>query len=171
MKNFKLNILLFLLPIFLPAQEKTISLDYAVKYVIFNSGKANDTLTIGYDKEGKFLWTDYLKIGRSFAQTAFRNSPNMASKDIKTHIIFETETGDFYFMFKGGENTMFLKLRMEDIVPPMSDDALDEEIFLISRKTDTRVELLNDVYYEHEIFDENDAASKIIAVFDQKPSL
>ena len=64
------------------AQQLTLKIDQTVDYVIQNSRKGNDTITIGYSESGRYLWTNSKSLAKDLGRSIFRKNPDLL-KDAK----------------------------------------------------------------------------------------
>lgn len=165
----KLIVLLFILGTSLNySQENTIEIDYIVDYLIPNKKKqTTDTISIGYDKSGKFLWTDYTELAKTFSKKLFKNNSEAILANSKSNLILETETTQLFFSFKSDDNIIFFKLNLNAFIPINQNDALNENIVLVSEKTEQTTNILNNDYTDYALYPDNEPESKIYATFDE----
>lgn len=150
------------------SQEKTIVLDYVVDYVIPNKKKqTKDTISIGYEKTGKYLWTNYKELANEFSKALFKNNSKTVLANSNSNLILETETADIIFAFESDKNVMFFKVNLNTIIPIKNNDAMNEDIVLISEKTDQTTNILNKEYKNYALYPNTEPQSKIFATFDE----
>ncbi len=163
-----LLLILVLFVSFTYSQEKTIELDYIVDYVIANKKKqSKDTISIGYDKSGKFLWTNYKELAKEFSKALFKNNSESILADSNSNLILETETADIIFSFENNNNVIFFKINLNAFIPIKNNDAINEDIVLISEKTDQITTILNKEYNDYALYPDTEPQSKIFATFDE----
>jgi len=72
MKKIPILLLVFFVS-YTYSQEKIIEIDYTVDYLIANNKRQSmDTISIGYSKNGKYLWTDYNELAQEFYISLFK---------------------------------------------------------------------------------------------------
>ncbi len=163
-----LLLILVLFVSFAYSQEKTIELDYIVDYVIPNKRKqSKDTISVGYDKSGKFLWTNYKELAKEFSKALFKNNSESILGDSNSNLILETQTADIIFSFKSNDNVIFFKVNLNAFIPIKNDNAINEDIALITEKTEQTTTILGNKYTDYALYPNTEPQSKIFATFDE----
>ncbi|SHG39587.1 hypothetical protein [Winogradskyella jejuensis] len=126
-------ILLLLLTVSISfSQEKIIEIDYTVDYVVPNKKtQSMDTISIGYNKEGKFLWTNSDALAKKFTENNFMskvNSNNGASVDL----VYDALDNRFLLSMLIGNSEFFANMDIESVVPIDDKDGFHENISLIT---------------------------------------
>lgn len=151
MKNI-LIIFLFLLIGKSYSQEKTIKIDYIVDYSV--PSKRNntvDTVSIGFNKDGKYLWTNHNKLVLNLAKSLLKNSSEDYTK-AETNLILNTEEGILTLIFELNDNIIFFKLGLDSFLPKNdNDDSLD----LITQVSDETITVLEKDAAIYNIFPKN----------------
>ena len=82
------------------SQNVDITFDYTVDYELPNNRKQTiDTITIGYEKTGRYLWSDFEGLAKEFAKDVFKKN-NLENQDTESNIIFDSETTMVYVSLK-----------------------------------------------------------------------
>ena len=168
MKKVLLSIILFCVS-FSYSQEKTIELDYVVEYIIPNKKKQTiDTISIGYDKSGKFLWTNYKELTKEFSKALFKNNSESILSESNSNLILETETADIIFSFKNNNDIIYFKVNLSTFIPLENDNALNEDIVLISERTEQTSTIFNREFTDYALYPDTKPENKLFATFDEK---
>ncbi|WP_411894350.1 hypothetical protein [Winogradskyella sp. A2] len=125
-------------------QEKEIDIHYVVDYSIPSERNTTvDTISIGFNKDGKYLWTNYNKLALSLAKSLIKDK----QKDYESatgHIIYDTEQGVITLLFELGNNSIFFNLDLDSFLPSSefsTDD--DESLDLITEDTGETIRVLD----------------------------
>ena len=138
------------------AQEKAITIDYTVKYLIPKKGNssATDTITVGFEKDGKYIWTNSKSLAKDLGRSILRRN-NQLLEESELAIIYDTENASLMMCFKSGKNEFFMNFELSAIIPgPMPRDG-EEEFELISENTKETISIAGrkatfyDVYPSH----------------------
>lgn len=165
MKKIVALILLFFAFTFAFAQERTIEIDYTVDYLIPNRKKGTkDTISIGFNKDGKYLWTNYNNLAQDFARSVVKN-PELAAK-ANTNIVFDTEKGDLIMAFNIESNTMYFNMDLGMILPINANEANEESFVLISNQLIDKETVNGKELEVYEIYPENKPNDKISMIAD-----
>lgn len=92
-----------------------------------------DTVSISFDKAGKYLFTDFPLLKDDFGASLFKGTELDFSSAV-THFILDTEKMDVLFNIDFDANVMFVKMNIESFIPN-SANPLDDDIELISEAT------------------------------------
>ncbi len=113
------------------AQEKKIEIDYVVDYVIPNNRtQAMDTVSIGFNKDGKFLWTNASVLAKKLADTKFMSKANN-SENSEINLLYNTIDNKVLFSIIFGDNEIYANMDMASIIPINSENSFDEDINLL----------------------------------------
>ena len=117
------------------SQEKTIEIDYVADYVIPSNGNTKvDTISIGFSKNGKYLWTNYNDLALGLAKSMIKNS----SEDFvnaKSNIIFNTEDGTLTLVFELNKNLIYFNLNLDSFIPTNRGNNDEKGLDLITEDT------------------------------------
>lgn len=143
----KLFILFLLITSLSFSQEKTIEIDYFVDYVIPSKRQTTtDTISIGFNKDGKYLWTNYNKLALDLAKSLIKNSSEDYSK-AKSNIIYDTEEGSLLLTFEFNKNFIFFNLNLDSFLPFSESDEsfnlITEDIGETMKVLDREVNIYN----------------------------
>ncbi|MCA0153268.1 hypothetical protein [Winogradskyella vincentii] len=126
------------------SQEKEIDIHYVVDYTMPSKRNTTvDTISIGYNKEGKYLWTNYNKLALSLAKSLIKDNKRDYEK-ATSHIIYHTEQGVLTLLFELGNNSIFFNLDLDSFLPSneFSSDE-NESLDLITEDTGETVKILD----------------------------
>ncbi|WP_299123239.1 hypothetical protein [uncultured Winogradskyella sp.] len=106
-------------------QEKSIEIDYVVDYEIPSKRNSTvDTISIGFNKDGKYIWTNHNALALSLAKSLVKNSSQDYSK-AESDLILDTEEGILTLIFKLDRNIIFFSLSLETFLPNSNEEDLD----------------------------------------------
>lgn len=124
------------------SQSHEFTIDYTVKYLINTKKGTKDTVTIGYEKNGKYLWSDYNGLVKEFASTFMKDDNGILSGS--SNIIYSSIDGKLYMIMDLGPLKMTLDTEIAVMLSGAnSNNSIDEEAELKSEKTDQDF-ILND---------------------------
>lgn len=127
------------------SQNVDITFDYTVDYELPNNRKQTiDTITIGYEKTGRYLWSDFEGLAKEFAKDVFKKN-NLENQDTESNIIFDSETTMVYVSLKMNKSLVYFAINLEDMIPSKSDP-LNENVIISSTPTNQFFSL-NDIEY------------------------
>ncbi|MGS2727807.1 hypothetical protein ACU8DI_14445 [Psychroserpens sp. BH13MA-6] len=154
MKNLvTLSILLLCVAGF--SQEQSISIDYTVDYLIPNRRQqAMDTVSVGYQKDGKYIWTNSNALAQDLGKSIFRRNPELL-ENADLAIIYDTENALLMMCFLSGENEIFFKFEISNFLPPIPQDGDMDSYELISENTGEVIEVLDYKSTVYDIFPSN----------------
>ncbi|MEH6535483.1 MAG: hypothetical protein V7719_03755 [Psychroserpens sp.] len=153
------------------AQENTITIDYTVDYVVPNKRKQTvDTLTVGYTKSGRYIWTDSKSLAKDLGKSIFRRNPELL-ETADLGIIFDTEEGILMMCFESGKNKLFFNLELSTIIPDTMTLDEDEEFELVSESTGEQITLLDKTATVYDIYPSNKVSEAISVAFDESVSI
>lgn len=123
-------------------QQKTVEIDYIVDYAIpSNRNQTIDTISIGFNKEGKYLWTNYNALALSLAKSMIKNTSEDYS-NAKSNIIYDAEEGTLLLTFEFNKNIIFFNLNLDSFFPYTGSSENDERFNLITEDVGETIELL-----------------------------
>ena len=134
------------------SQEKSIEIDYLVDYSV--PSKRNntiDTVSIGFNKDGKYLWTNYNKLVLNLAKSLLKNSSEDYTK-AETNLILNTEEGILTLIFELKDNIIFFKLDIDSFLP---NNGNDDNLDLITQVSDEKITVLEKEVAVYNIFPKN----------------
>lgn len=168
--RYSLTVLCLFASLIAFSQEKTITIDYTVDYTIPNNRKnTTDTISIGYQKNGKYIWTNSKALAKSLGKSLFKRNPDML-KDSELSIIFDTEHTVIMMSFKSGKNQLFFNFELETFLPKTSTSFTnneDREFELISENTNESIDILDNTATIYEIYPSNKPSEIISVAFDE----
>ena len=136
-------------------QNLNIELDYTVDYLIPNKKKQQkDTLTIGFDKTGRYLWSNYDGLSDLFTKEIFRTK-DIAEKNVQTNVIYDSKTVSLILQVKVKDSYMFFSIKIDDLMPEDASEAFDDAMVLMSSKTGENLELMGNQYPTYSVFPSN----------------
>jgi len=148
------------------AQEKEIVINYTVEYLIPSTRKkATDTVNIGFDKSGKYLWTNSKALAEDIGKSIFRgNSKLMEAAELA--IVLDTENMSVIMVFKSEGNEMFMNMELSKIMPlPKNQD--QDEFELISEDTGNSIEVAGKKASVYDVYPSNKPSEAISIAFDK----
>ena len=147
------------------SQETKVVIDYVVDYEILNNqGVVSDTIKIGYSKSGKFLWTDYPTLGIEFTKDILKNNDSVNGNP-ETNILYNTNSTDVIFSLNYNGNVVFFKIDLKSFIP--SSDSFDENVSLISEKTENKANILGNEHNIYRIYPNTEPDESIFIVYDE----
>jgi len=172
MTKFFTPILILLFVINVTSQSTIVNLDYTVSYEIPSVKKGKDTLSISFDKDGKFLFTDTNILAKDLARKVFRTNQALINNS-KINLLFDVEKELAYINFNSGQNHMFLQMDINSFLPskPVKQDSIEsKEVQLISKQTDEKVWVMNSEYKLYEIYTSGEVEQPVYVAFDESNS-
>lgn len=153
------------------SQETVIDIDYTVEYTIPNKRKKTiDTISIGFNKNGKYLWTNSNKITSEFGNSVFLGGAKNID-DAQFNLIYSVENDTFIILFKYLESVIYANLDIETIVPMDEEDSFDENINLVAEKINKKSRVLDFNCNSYKLYpDSNPNEAITIAVADDLES-
>lgn len=142
--------LFLLIGLLTSAQNVDITFDYTVDYTVPNKRQQSiDTITVGYEKSGRYLWSNFEGLAKEFAKDVFKKS-NFDTKNSESNIIYDSETTMVYVSLKMNKSLVYFAISLEDIIPA-NNDPLNEDIFINSTITSEVFSLNNNEYPEYAV--------------------
>ncbi|WP_299333900.1 hypothetical protein [uncultured Psychroserpens sp.] len=164
-KIYTLIVLLFVA--FGYSQEQKITIDYTVDYIIPNNRKGTaDTITIGYSKNGKHLWTNSEYLAKDLGKSMFKsNSKMMENADLD--IIYDSENSILIMHFESGKNDMFINMDLETLMTKQISFNEDDEFELISENTKESIDVAGHKTTIYDLYPSNKPSDIISVAFDE----
>ncbi|WP_074408062.1 MULTISPECIES: hypothetical protein [Aquimarina] len=160
MKIAKLAFFVFFVLTSVSSFSQKIVIDYFVDYEIETKNK-KDTITIGFSKNGDYLYTDSDALVESFQRSVFK-SRNADIKNSEMHIVFDIKKQFVYFLMTFDKNEFFMKMNVNDFIPSVKDkspfDGVSQFIF---EKTEDNIQIENKDYNIHQLYPDNEPEEKI----------
>jgi len=152
------------------AQKKSITIDYSVQYTIPSKyKKVADTVTIGFDKNGKYLWTDSEYLARDFGKSIFKGKESLL-QNAEMSIVFDTENGAIMLFFTSGKNEMYMNIELSSIIP-LPENSEDNNFELISESSNETITVAGREAVVYDVFPSNKESDKISLAFDESINL
>lgn len=173
MKSFLfLTSFLFSITLWGQSQNHEFTIDYTVQYLINNNRKAeSDTITIGFEKNGKYLWSDYKGLSEQFATEIM---PSIGSiPEGASNFVYASEINKFYMAIYLGP----LNLTMDmDIALALQgnfndSDQFNDNIVLESRKISETFKLDGKEYPEYEVYADIEPDSAMTFAVDESKEM
>lgn len=169
MKNlFYLVLVLFFTSSY--GQSKEITLDYTVTYQVPNAKKNTiDTVSVSYNKEGTYLYTNARFLIDTFSTSVFK-SGNVDFSKSTSNIIYDSHNTDVYMYLDFQGNVIYMKMNLDAVIPTTSD-SFDENIKVITEKATENDFILNKSYPKYLVYPENEPQSILEMVVDEDLSV
>ena len=152
------------------SQEKNIKIDYTVDYLIPRKS-SNDTLSVGFEKNGKYIWTNSKQLAIELGKSIFKNNPDLLDNS-ELGIVFDTENSVLMMLFKSGNNEFFFNFELGSIIPKkVNYNNSDEDFELVSVNTNQTINLLNKVANVYDIHSATDNSDPITVAFDESVAI
>ena len=154
------------------SQNHEFTIDYTVKYVIDNAKKgAKDTITVGFEKNGKYLWSDYKGLAQEFAGEILPSIKDIP--DGAAHFVYSSEQGKFLIGLYLGSLNMIMDMDIQLIMSETTtqDDAFDEVVVLESRQTSRTYDMNGDIFPVYEIYPDIENKSIIKLALDESKAM
>lgn len=165
--KYILSILALLTVTLTQAQDITVNLDYKVVYEIPSSARNTiDTISISFDKAGKFLYSDARLLGENFGKSVFEN-PNLDLSTARSSFVLDTENMEIYFNFSLEKSMMFFKMDLETLIP-MESDPFEGNMELISEKTGDQIEIAGGYYPSYLLYPNTEPEDPLTLVIDSE---
>ena len=149
------------------SQDLDVSLDYSVTYEVPNSSKNSiDTLSLSYDRKGKYIYTDSQFIGESLAIEIFNT---LANRTIDANILFQIEDNKALIDVRVDDNEIYLNMDMAAIIPQavIDSDNTTELTQLISEKSPKTTTILGKEYTTYFLYPEGEPFNAMTLVVDE----
>lgn len=139
--------------------QETVRIDYSVDYLIPSARtQKTDTVTIGFDKTGKYIWTDSEYLAKDLGRSIFKGREDL-SENSKLGIILNTETTTVQLFYSSGDNEMYMNMALSSLIPLPKGS--EEEFELISKNTTKTINVAGHDAAVYEVYPSNDEAEKI----------
>ncbi|EZH73251.1 hypothetical protein ATO12_19820 [Aquimarina atlantica] len=160
MKIAKLVFFVFFLLTSVSSFSQKIIIDYFVDYEIETKNK-KDTITIGFSKNGDYLYTDSDALVKSFQRSVFKRR-NTSFKNSEMHIVFDIKKQFVYFLMTFDKNEFFMKMNVNDFIPSAKDKSpFDGITKFIFEKTEDNILIENKDYNIHQLYPDSEPEEKI----------
>ena len=166
--NKALTFLFILVLSFSYAQEKIITIDYTVDYHIPKKNKTEvDTVSIGFDKSGRYLWTDSEFLAKDLGRSIFRGKEELL-KDAQIGIIIDTEKLTITLFFKSGDNDIYMNVALDAIIPISKSTKTENEFELLSEPTGETITVLDREIEVYSIYPSNKPNDTVYFALDKE---
>ncbi|MBG6128870.1 hypothetical protein IWQ47_000437 [Aquimarina sp. EL_43] len=160
MKIVKLAFFVFFVLTSVSSFSQKIVIDYFVDYEIETKNK-KDTITIGFSKNGDYLYTDSDALVKSFQRSVFKRR-NTDIKNSEMHIVFDIKKQFVYFLMTFDKNEFFMKMNVNDFIPsPKNKSPFDGITQFIFEKTEDNIQIENKDYNIHQLYPDSEPEEKI----------
>lgn len=147
-------------------QEKVIDIDYTVQYLIPKKRSTEvDTVSVGFNKEGKYLWTDSKFLAKDLAKSFFKNKEDLLN-NAELNIVLDTENLTLMLFFNSGDNVMFMNLELSNLVPLPPPSKNNKDIELIAEPTGDVIKILDKKAEVYDVYPSNDPNDSVYFAFD-----
>lgn len=143
------------------SQETVIEIDYVVDYIIPNNKKESvDTVSIGFNKNGKYLWTNYNILGNEFSKSILLGNTSKIN-DTEFNLIYSVEDNKMILYFNFDKSKIYANVDIETIVPMDRRDAFDEDFNLVATKLNEEKSILDYSCSTFDLHPDNDPSDAI----------
>ncbi|WP_159025572.1 hypothetical protein [Aquimarina sp. Aq78] len=166
MKIAKLAFFILCLLTSVSSFSQKIVIDYFVDYEI-ETKKKKDTITIGFSKNGDYLYTDSDALVKNFQRSVFKRR-DADIKNSEMHIVFDIKQQFVYFLMSFDKNEFFMKMNVNDFIPSTRDKSpFDGITQFILEKTEDNIQIENTDYNIHQLYPDNEPEEKIKIVYSE----
>ncbi|WP_024768726.1 hypothetical protein [Aquimarina macrocephali] len=146
--------------------SQKIVIDYFVDYEI-ETKKKKDTITIGFSKNGDYLYTDSDALVKNFQRSVFKRR-DADIKNSEMHVVFDIKQQFVYFLMTFDKNEFFMKMNVNDFIPSTRDKSpFDGITQFILEKTEDNIQIENTDYNIHQLYPDNEPEEKIKIVYSE----
>ena len=93
------------------SQNQEFNLDYTVDYLINNrQTQSKDTISIGYSKSGKYLWTNYDGLAQEMGAGLFGKGAPLPQG--ASNMIYNSSNGQIYLIVKLGSVNLYMNMEI-----------------------------------------------------------
>ena len=148
------------------AQEKIITIDYTVDYLIpKKNGIEIDTVSIGFNKTGRYLWTNSEYLAKDLGRSIF-NGQEVLLKDAEIGIILDTENLTVTLFFSSGENQIYMNVALNAIIPIPDPSSSSKTFELVAEPTGENITVLDREIEVYSVFPSTDQNDTVYFAFD-----
>lgn len=166
-----LTLILFLFVFFGYAQERTITIDYTVDYLIPNKRKnTSDTISVGFSKDSKYIWTNSKSLAKDLGRSMFRRNPEILD-NADLGIIYDTEKAVIMMCFQSGKNQLFFNFEISTFLPYPQANNTAEEFELLSDNTHETINIADREATNYNIYPSNKESDLMTVAFDESISI
>lgn len=160
MKIAKLLFFILFLLVSISSFGQKIVLDYFVDYEIETKNK-KDTITIGFSKNGEFLYTDSEILVKNFQKSLFKGN-NTSFKNSEMHIVFDVKKQFVYFLMTFDNNEFFMKMDFNDFIPSVKEKSPFKGVTeVVLEKTEDKILIDDKDYNIHHLYVDNEPDKKV----------
>lgn len=165
--RLKATIFIFLFVNIVFGQDEAITIDYSVDYVIpKRNNQSADTITVGFDKAGRYLWTDSEFLAKDLAKSVFKGN-NRLLDAAKLNLLLDTENLSLQLFFNSGDNAMYMKLALSNFFPIPKEEKKEKNVDLISEPLNDSVSVIGREGQLYDVFPSNDIDDKITIALEE----
>lgn len=126
MKNKLFIILCLILSSTSIAQSEEFQIDYVVDYLVPNKNQVMDTVSVGFAKDGKYLWTNYEGLAKELAGGI---GNNLTLQKNASNLIYNSETGKVNLVVKLEGLEMYMGVDIASLLPGAnSENSINENV-------------------------------------------
>ncbi len=168
MKTARRIVPLLLLFLSISSFSQKIVLDYWVDYEIESKGK-KDTITIGFNKSGDYVYTDSELLSNSMKRAVFKGK-NKDFKHSEMHVVLDLRNQLALFVMALDRNQFFMKMALENFMAPFPKGKapLEGVTKLHLDKTNNHINIEKKDYRLHHFYADTEADKKIDIAFSEK---
>ncbi|MBF8151296.1 hypothetical protein ITJ86_15410 [Winogradskyella sp. F6397] len=145
------------------SQEKTITLDYAVDYLVTNNKQSRiDTVKVGLDKSGTYLWTDSKYLAKNLAASMFLGKDSLLENS-ELSIILDTESNSIMLFFNSEGNELYMNMLLSSFFPD-SENGENKEFDFITENTNDTILVAGKEAEIYDIYPSNEGESQKISI-------
>jgi hypothetical protein len=148
------------------SQSHEFTIDYTVRYLVDNAKKGTkDTVTVGFEKNGKYLWSDYNGIAEGMASgiaPGLANAPGSTS-----NFVYASESGKVFMAIFLGPINMMMDMDIKAIFQQnvTEEDQFNEDLAIRYQKSKDKFRLNKKKYPIYDIYSkdngEDDSSFKL----------
>ncbi|MBT8262884.1 MAG: hypothetical protein KJO05_08690 [Bacteroidia bacterium] len=146
-------------------QDLSVSMDYKVVYEIpAPMRNSADTISISFDTEGKYLYSDAKLLGDDLGRSVFKN-PNTDLSPAESSFVLDTKNMEVYFDYSLNRNSIFFKMDIESLIPA-DEDPFEGNVEIIMEKTEYDVEIAGSSYPSFLLYPDNEPEEPLTLAID-----
>ncbi|MFT5890227.1 MAG: hypothetical protein ACI9Y7_000317 [Dokdonia sp.] len=152
------------------SQSHEFKIDYTVKYLVENKQGSKDTVSIGFEKNGKYLWSDYKGIVREFASKVLNDDNDIPSGS--SNIIYSSADGKLYIILDIDAFKMTLDTEIAALLPGgNANNSMNEKAELKHEKSNQNFMFDGKKVDVYKIFPNTEPQNEIYMAIDTSYSL
>ena len=149
------------------SQERTIEIDYTVDYIVPNRKKqTTDTISIGFNKSGKYLWTNDKILSDKISSNSLFGK-YLSDSDSGINLIYSPDEDRMILAATIGSSKFYADLDMNMIFPFGPEDGFNEEVAMITDKSEKQETVLGKDCNVFNLFPDNEPDQGIKVLIDE----